>query len=118
MTQAICCGIIFLIAAADQLIKHAVLSSSLVGGSVTTVIESVLQLRYVENTGAAFSILENKTAFLSVFTAVVLAFGFYLILSKKVKSKLAKYGYDLEELQKTAELNKNTEWNHRKAASD
>lgn len=89
MVELICCVCIAAIAAADQLIKIAVLNSSLVSGEVSTVIDGFLQWRYVENTGAAFSLFTGKTALLSVFTAVVLLVGFYLIFAKKIKSKVA-----------------------------
>ena len=89
MLELICCGCIAAIAAVDQLIKIAVLNSSLVSGEVSTVIDGFLQWRYVENTGAAFSLFTGKTALLSVFTAVVLLVGFYLIIAKKIKSKVA-----------------------------
>lgn len=89
MVELICCGCIAAIAAVDQLIKIAVLNSSLVSGEVSTVIDGFLQWRYVENTGAAFSLFTGKTALLSVFTAVVLLVGFYLIIAKKIKSKVA-----------------------------
>lgn len=89
MLELICCGCIAAIAAVDQLIKFAVLNSSLVSGEVSTVIDGFLQWRYVENTGAAFSLFTGKTALLSVFTAVVLLVGFYLIIAKKIKSKVA-----------------------------
>ena len=65
------------------------LNSPLVSGEVSTVIDGFLQWRYVENTGAAFSLFTGKTALLSVFTAVVLLVGFYLIIAKKIKSKVA-----------------------------
>ena len=80
MVELICCGCIAAIAAVDQLIKIAVLNSSLVSGEVVTVIDGFLQWRYVENTGAAFSLFTGKTVLLSVFTAVVLLVGFYLTL--------------------------------------
>ena len=56
MSFIICCVLVVLIALADQLIKLAVLDSSLVDGGVITAIENFLQFRYVENTGAAFSL--------------------------------------------------------------
>lgn len=89
MVQVICCCVIAAIAAADQLIKLAVLRSSLVDGGAFTVLPDILQFRYVENTGAAFSMFSDKTEMLSVFTAVVLGAGFVLIFTNKIKSKIA-----------------------------
>ncbi len=88
MVRLVSCLAIAAIAAVDQLIKIAVLHSSLVQGTAFTVIENVLQFRYVENTGAAFSLFSDKTALLSVFTAVVLVVGFVLIFQNKFKSKI------------------------------
>ncbi len=88
MTPIICCILVAAIAAADQLIKLAVLSSSLVGGEVFELISNFLQLRYVENTGAAFSILQGKTQLLSIFSAVVMVAGIAVLFSGKIKSKI------------------------------
>ncbi len=88
MSPVICCALVVLIAVADQLIKLAVLGSSLVGGETVTVIRDFLQFRYVENTGAAFSLFEDKTVLLSIFSALVMAVGFYLLIARKFKSKV------------------------------
>ncbi len=88
MTPVICCVIVALIAVVDQLIKRAVLGSSLVGGENITVIPEFLELDYVKNTGAAFSLFEGKTQILSVFSAVVLIGGIYLLFARKIKSKV------------------------------
>lgn len=88
MSPVICCVLVVLIAVADQLIKFAVLDSSLVGGGIVTVIGNFLQFRYVENTGAAFSLFEDKTVLLSIFSALVMAVGFYLLIARKFKSKV------------------------------
>ena len=88
MSPVICCVLVVLIAVADQLIKLAVLGSSLVGGETVTVIRDFLQFRYVENTGAAFSLFEDKTVLLSIFSALVMAVGFYLLIARKFKSKV------------------------------
>lgn len=88
MSSVICCVLVIAIAVADQLIKLAVLDSSLVSGQVFTVIDNFLQFRYVENTGAAFSLFEDKTALLAVFSALVMAVGFYILIARKLKSKV------------------------------
>ncbi len=88
MSPVICCALVLLIALADQLIKLAVLDSSLVGGRTVTLVGNFLQLRYVENTGAAFSLFEDKTVLLSIFSAIVMAVGFYLLIARKFKSKV------------------------------
>ena len=48
-----------------------------------TVIPGFLGLRYVENTGAAFSMLSNSTTFLIVVTAIALVVMAYMIWIKK-----------------------------------
>lgn len=88
MSPILCCVFVALIAVADRLIKQLVLASPLSGGEVMTVINNFLQFRYVENTGAAFSIFEGKTDMLSVFSAVVIAAGIIVIFSCKIKSKV------------------------------
>ena len=88
MSSVICCVLVIAIAVADQLIKLAVLDSSLVSGQVFTVIDNFLQFKYVENTGAAFSLFEGKTALLAVFSALVMAVGFYILIARKLKSKV------------------------------
>lgn len=54
-------------------------------------INNVLSLTYRENTGAAFSILEEHTEFLSVITIAVTVFVSYIIISGKVKNTIAEY---------------------------
>lgn len=88
MSPVICCVVVALIAVADQLIKRAVLASSLVHGEDITVISGFLELEYVENTGAAFSLFEGRTQILSVFSALVLLVGIYLLFARKIKSKV------------------------------
>ena len=88
MSFIICCVLVVLIALADQLIKLAVLDSSLVDGGVITAIENFLQFRYVENTGAAFSLFEGKTLWLTIFSSVALLVGFYALFVFKSQSKL------------------------------
>lgn len=88
MSPILCCVFVMLIAVADRLIKQLVLASPLSDGEVMTVISNFLQFRYVENTGAAFSIFEGKTDMLSVFSAVVIVAGVIVIFSRKIKSKV------------------------------
>ena len=67
--------VLFLAAAvvlSDQLIKIAVVQFLKPAGSVTA-IPGLLDLVYVENTGAAFSIMENKTIFFCIITPILCA---------------------------------------------
>lgn len=88
MSPVICCVIVALIGVADQLIKRAVLASSLVSGEDITVIPGFLELEYVENTGAAFSLFEGKTQMLTIFSALILVVGLYVLFARKIKSKV------------------------------
>lgn len=65
MLQAITIIIIAFLIAIDQLIKFAVLKHLEPIGSIT-VIDKVLSLTYVENTGAAFGSFSGYTRVLSV----------------------------------------------------
>lgn len=53
------------------------------------VLDGVVQLSYVENTGAAFGMFSGHITLLSIFTAIVLAAGLGLVLSGKLRDKLA-----------------------------
>ncbi len=64
--------IIFLIIAADQIVKAIVDSSMGVGESVP-VIDGFFHITYIQNTGAAFSFMEGHPGILSIITGVVLA---------------------------------------------
>lgn len=54
------------------------------------VLDGVLQLSYVENTGAAFGMFSEHTVLLSVFTAIVVVVGFAALLSGKLRDNLAR----------------------------
>ena len=47
------------------------------------------QLRYTENTGAAFSAFSDNTVVLAVFTVLVIFLCLFMLLTRKVKSKFA-----------------------------
>ncbi len=54
-------------------------------------IKNIISLTYRENTGAAFSILEGHTEFLTIITIIVTVFVSYIIISGKVKNAIAEY---------------------------
>ncbi len=68
---AILTGIVLL--AADLLTKHRI-SSSFEPGQSIPVMENVFHITYARNTGAAFSILENRLGFLIGFTLLACIF--------------------------------------------
>lgn len=76
-----------IIAAADQLIKYAVLKT-ISSTAIVEVIPKVFRLVFVKNTGAAFSLLSGKTYILSIISlAVCVALVWYLV-KKKPSSRL------------------------------
>ena len=80
--------VIAVLVAADQGLKFLAIKYLQPIGSFP-VLDGVLQLSYVENTGAAFGIFRDHTTLLTVFTAVVVAGGFVLLVSGRLKDRLA-----------------------------
>lgn len=75
------------IAVADQLIKFAVLKN-ITSADIITVIPKVLQLVFVKNTGAAFSLFSGKTYVLSMISIAVCAVVLWYLLKKKPQNRL------------------------------
>ena len=71
----------------DQLIKYLVITNVKPVDAVP-VIDNILQFRYVENTGAAFSILSEKTWLLSLITGVMIIGALLYLFITRPKSKL------------------------------
>lgn len=94
MLQAATIMTIAFLIAIDQIIKFIVLKHLEPIGSIT-VIDKVLSLTYVENTGAAFGSFSGYTRVLSVFTALVLIVGLIYLLSGKIRSKIVYWGLTL-----------------------
>lgn len=76
-----------IITVADQLIKYAVLNN-ISSTDIITVIPEALQLVFVKNTGAAFSLLSGKTYVLSVVSIAVCVFLVWYLIKKRPQSKL------------------------------
>lgn len=77
--------IIAALVAIDQLLKYlAVVYLEPIG--CFPIFDRVLQLSYVENTGAAFGSFSAYTVLLSIFTGIVLLAGFAVLLSGKLQS--------------------------------
>ena len=74
MIQAITLLVIAALVAIDQVIKIAVVNRFAAGGSMD-ILFGLIRIRYVENTGAAFSSMQNQTVFLTIYTAVVIKPG-------------------------------------------
>ena len=87
MTTAITLIVIAALAGLDQLIKFLVLTNIKPQNAVP-VIDGIIRFRYVENTGAAFSMLSDNTWILSIVTGIlIIGIIVYLILGKS-SSKL------------------------------
>lgn len=84
MLQVITILSIAVLVAIDQLIKLLVLEYLQPIGSLP-LIDGIIQLRYAENTGAAFGSFSGHTTALSVFTFVAILVGIIFLLSKKIK---------------------------------
>ncbi len=83
MLQVITLLAVALLVAIDQIIKLLVLEHLKPIGSFP-LIDDVLQLRYIENTGAAFGSFSEQTKSLSIFTFIVIVIGFaYLFLRRR-----------------------------------
>lgn len=65
----------------DQIIKYIV-DLNLVLNDSTNIINGFFRLTYVRNTGAAFSLFENKQIFLIIITIIALAVMIYFLKNK------------------------------------
>lgn len=84
MIQALTILIMAVLVAVDQIIKAVVVDRFAAGGSAD-VLFGLIRIRYVENTGAAFSSMQNQTTFLTIFTAAVILMFIFLLITKKIK---------------------------------
>ena len=76
--------------ALDQVVKLWAVHS-LAPVHTMEVIPNVLHLTYVENTGAAFSILQGNTLFLIVIPILACAFIAYLLFSRKIERRFGRW---------------------------
>lgn len=75
-----------LIVAADQLVKWWA-KGSLAGMGRVDFIPGFINLLYTENTGAAFSILQNQRVLLSALSFIFSCVLIFFIVTKKIKTK-------------------------------
>ena len=83
-----------LLVALDQYSKYLA-TNYLMGNSPVVVIPGVLGLRYVENTGAAFSMLSNSTDSLIVVTAIAMLVMAYVFWYKNYGDSFEKLCFTL-----------------------
>lgn len=74
----------------DQFIKYIVIEY-LKPVEYFDVIENVLRLRYVENTGAVFGSFATHTLFLTIFSVILLGIVIYYLISNRNQSKLVNF---------------------------
>lgn len=86
MLQILTVFTIAVLVSLDQLIKYFAVQFLEPIGSYP-VFDRILQLSYVENTGAAFGSFSKYTVLLSVFTGIALLCGFVYLLFGKRKEK-------------------------------
>lgn len=78
---------IILMVALDQIVKLWA-SNFLKNIGTIPIIQNIFHLTYIENRGAAFSILQGKTIFLAIVTSVILIVIVYAIATKKMHTRL------------------------------
>ena len=72
-------GLIFILILLDQWTK-SIAVSKLMNSPDFIIIPGVLQLHYLENTGAAFSLLEGKQILFAIITPILVVLLFYILL--------------------------------------
>ena len=78
----------------DQGVK-LIVQQKMVLNQVITIIPKFFSLVYVQNTGAAFSILKDSTVLLTIFSAIILAILSEYIKKEKYFSKLSILSFGL-----------------------
>ncbi|MDR2431014.1 MAG: signal peptidase II [Candidatus Margulisbacteria bacterium] len=76
-----------------DLLTKRVAVTYLVGGADFTFIPALLRFIYVENTGAAFGILQDMRWFLVLVAWVVVLVILWYIISERCRSRLQYYGF-------------------------
>ena len=85
----ITCSISILI---DQLIKLLIVNNFVLGSS-TSIIKNFFSLTYVQNTGAAFSILSGNLILLICITVLALVFIYLFLVKNEKNTKMNLYLY-------------------------
>ena len=82
---------IILLVALDQLVKYWALHNLVQVGTIP-LIDGVFHLTYVENRGAAFSILQDRRIFFVVSTVIVLAVLCVMLYRGTVRTAFGRWG--------------------------
>lgn len=83
-------AVFILLIITDQFTKHLAVIN-LKGESPVVILKDIVELTYLENTGAAFGILENKILLFSILTVIILGAVIYF----KIKIDNLLYGKEL-----------------------
>ena len=78
-----------------DLISKIIVSNLLDVNEMIVVIKDFLNITYVRNTGAAWSIFAGETLGLIVISLIIIALIIYYVSKNKFKSKLELFGYSL-----------------------
>jgi len=85
-------SILFLI---DIFSKYLITKLVIFGESIT-IINNFLNITYVKNTGAAWSILNNNTLIVTIISIIIISFlVWYIYINSKNNNKFEKIGYSL-----------------------
>ena len=79
--------LVFVFVAVDQILKYIATANLKDAGDIT-VIPGFLQLVYIENSGAAFGILQNQRWFFIIFAVAMILVFVYLIKVRKINDRL------------------------------
>jgi signal peptidase II len=86
MTQILTLLSVITLSFIDQIVKISVVNKLAPSGKFV-IVKDILQFTYVENTGAIFGSLHNKTMGLAVVTLLIILTILALLLTKRIKSK-------------------------------
>ena len=80
--------------AADQFIKHLIVSAMVYGASVE-ILPGIVDFTYIHNNGAAFGMLQGKSWVLLSITSVIILLCLALVLKNSLKSNVLKVAITL-----------------------
>lgn len=80
-----------ILVALDQLVKYWAFTKLSVLGTIP-IIDTVFHLTYVENRGAAFSILQNQRWLFLILTPLIMAAIIFVLYKKRIYSKTGRIG--------------------------
>ena len=80
--------------AADQVIKHLIVSSIAYGASVV-ILPGIVDFTYIHNNGAAFGMLQGRSWVLLSINSVIILFCLSLVLKNSLKSNVLKVAVTL-----------------------